>query len=63
MVRLISSLFQNGYFLVKKDGCPNVYVIWLVPSDEFRVTTVKYAAIASFLITNVMVQLPVNRHI
>jgi len=63
MVRLISSLVQNGHFLVKKDGCPNVYVVWLVPLDEFRLTTLKYATIASFRITNIMVQLPANRHI
>ena len=63
MVRLISNLDQNGHFLVKKYGCPNVCVVCLVPSDEFHVTTLKYATIASFRITNIMVQLPANRHV
>jgi len=64
MVRLISNLVQNGHFLVKKDGCPNVYVVWLVPSDEFHVTTLKYATIGNaYRITNIMIQFPTNRNI
>jgi len=60
----MNNLAQNGHFLVKKDDCPNVYVVWLVPSDEFRVTTLKYATIGNaFRITNIMVQFPANRRI
>ena len=64
IVRLMNNLAQNWHFLVKKDDCPNVYVVWLVPSDEFRVTTLKYATIGNaFRITNIMVQFPANRRI
>lgn len=64
MVRLISNLVQNRHFLVKKDSCLNIYVVWLVPLDGFRATTLKYVTIGNaFRITNIMIQFPTNRNI